>query len=67
MKYSLDGEHESIYEKIDTRCALVELDLKDAIIGNGLQHQVFRDSIAYLLQLASLEKMITLLKEYTTK
>ena len=65
--FFIDGEHESIYEKIDTRCALVELELKDAIIGNGIQHQFFRDNIAYLLQLASLEKMITLLKEYTTK
>lgn len=66
-KFFMDGMNESIYDTIDTRCALVESELKEAIIGNGIQHQDFRYSIAFLLQLASLEKMFILLRDYTTR
>ncbi len=61
-EFFMDGMYESIYAKIGTRCALVESELKDAIIGNSIQPQHIHDSIAFLLQLASLETMFTLLR-----
>lgn len=62
-----DTLYDDIYEKICSRYAVTAPDLMYVIHGKKYAYQNLEERVTDLLQLASLEKMITLLKAYTTK